>query len=284
MPVYYGIETKSLNEFIAAMSTNHKRKKYRVGDLKTAIANIPGTNIPVYEVVYLEVFDPANPQTGRTRKNFNISTSNKLTTDTVTTTPSNIFYDWPEPPSFAIQLRGRSITITLGEDFEIVTRDDGIIDLEWTSDLGIDTRTEEKILAITQGLGPTMVLRPQYDNTIKADNTIINASQINDGIRYISNISNMRDNIRAIGRTERNFVPLWMRSSQPGSVNELGYTSSIVLCYCKPGTSAIIRSAIRASDFDFSVFDLDLDRYIIDSTDITSEPQYLLFANYRYNI
>ena len=284
VPVYYGIETKSLGEFIAAMAKNHKRKKYRIGELKTAVANVPGTNTPVYEVVYLEVFDPANPQTGRTRKNFNISTATKLTTDTVTSTPNNIFYDWPEPPSFAIQLRGKSVTITLGEDFEVVTREDGIIGLEWTNDLGIDTRTEEKILAIAQGLGPTMVLRPQYDNTVKADNTVINASQINDGVRYISNISNMRDNIRILGRTERNFVPLWMRSSQPGSVNELGYTSSIVLCYCKPGTSAIIKSAINASNFDFSKFDLDLDRYIIDSTDITSEPQYLLFANYRYNI
>jgi len=284
VPVYYGIETKGLDEFIAAMATNHKRKKYRIGELKTAVANVPGTNDPVYEVVYLEVSDPANPQTGRTKKKFNIATPNRLTTDTVTTTPNNIFYDWPDPPSFAIQLRGRSITITLRKDFEIVTRDDGVADIEWTNDLGIDTRTEEKILAITQGLGPTMTLRPQYDNTIKADNTVINASQINDGIRYISNVSNMRDNIRTIGKTERNFVPLWMRSSQPGSVNELGYTSSIVLCYCKPGTSAIIRSAIRASGFNFSEFDLDLDRYIIDSTDITSEPQYLLFANYRYNV
>lgn len=284
VPVYYGIETKELNEFVAAISTNHKRKKYRIGSLKTAVANIPGTNTSVYEVVYLEVTDPANPSTGRTRKNFNISTANKLTTDTVTSTPSNIFYDWPEPPSFAIQLRGKSITITLGEDFEIVTREDGAIDLEWTNNFGIDTRTEEKILAIAQGLGPVMTLRPQYDNTIKADNTIINASQINDGVRYISNISNMRDNIRAVGRTERSFVPLWMRSSQPGSVNELGYTSAIILCYCKPGTGEIIRSAINANNFDFSTFDLDLDRYIIDSTDITSEPQYLLFANYRYNV
>jgi hypothetical protein len=87
-----------------------------------------------------------------------------------------------------------------------------------------------------------------------------------------------------VGRTERSFVPLWMRSSQPGSVNELGYTSAIVLCYCKPGTSAIVKAAINAKNFDFSTFDLDLDRYIIDSTDITSEPRYLLFANYRYNI
>jgi hypothetical protein len=284
VPVYYGIETKGLNEFVAAIATNHKRKKYRLGELKTAVANTPGTNNAVYEVVYIEVVDPAKPVSGRTKKSFNITTKNKITVDSVTATPNNIFYDWPEKPSFAVQLRGRSVTITLGEDFEIVTRDDGVVELDWTSNLGIDTRTEEKILAIAQGLGPTMTLRPQYDNTLKADTSIINASQSNDGIRYISNITNMRDNIRDVGRTERSFVPLWMRSSQPGSVNELGYTSAIVLCYCKPGTSAIVKAAINAKNFDFSTFDLDLDRYIIDSTDITSEPRYLLFANYRYNI
>lgn len=284
IPVYYGIETKGLNEYIAAMATNHKRKRFITGELKTAIANVPGTNTPVYEVVYIEVKDPAIPASGRTNKKFTISTKNKLTADTVTTTPSNIFYDWPEPPSFAIQLRGRSITVTLGEDFEVVTRDDGAVDIEWTGGLEIDTRTGEKILSIFEGLGPTMTLRPQYDNTVKADNTILNASQTTDNVRYISNITNMRDNIRNIGTTDRNFVPLWMRSSQPGSVNELGYTSAIVLCYCKPGTSAIIKSAINASGFDFSQFDLDLDRYIIDSTDTTSESQYLLFANFRYNI
>jgi hypothetical protein len=94
----------------------------------------------------------------------------------------------------------------------------------------------------------------------------------------------MRDNIRPLGRTERNFVPLWMRSSQQSSVDELGYTPSLVLCYCKPGTSQIIQSAIKASDFDFSQFDLDMDRYIIDNTLVSSKPQYLLFANYQHNI
>jgi hypothetical protein len=129
-----------------------------------------------------------------------------------------------------------------------------------------------------------MILRPEFENTIKADTSVVNASQSNDSVKYISNLSNMRDNIRNTGESDRNFIPLWMRSSQPGSVNELGYTSSIVLCYCKPGTSNTIKSAINANGFDFSKFNLDIDRYIIDSTDITSEPQYLMFANYRYNV
>jgi hypothetical protein len=284
VPVYFGIETKSIDQFVAATAKNHKRKHYIVGELKTAIANTPGTNDTVYEVVYLEVIDPANPSTGRTRKNFKISTLSKITTDIVSYTAADEFYDYSEKPSFIINLRGKQKTITLNEDFFISTRDDGVVSLQWTNDIGIDTRTEQNILNITQGLGPTMILRPQNANTIKTDNTYVNASQSVDNIRYISNISNMRDNIRELGTTNRSFVPLWMRSSQTGSVNELGYTSAIVLCYCKPGTSALIKSAIQSSNFDFSIFNLDMDRYIIDSTDTTSESKYILFANYRYNI
>jgi hypothetical protein len=85
-------------------------------------------------------------------------------------------------------------------------------------------------------------------------------------------------------RTERNFVPLWMRSAQETSVNELGYTPALILCYCKPGTSKIIQSAINASNFNFSQFNLDMDRYIIDNTLLSSQAQYLLFANYQFNV
>lgn len=284
VPVYYGIETNNLDTFVSAIATNHKRKQYRIGELKTAVANEPGTNNIVYEVLYLEVVDPANPKTGRTNKKITIGSNKKLTVDTVAHTPTDMYYDWPEKPSFSLQTRSKNITVTLGEDFEIVTKEDGTINLDWANGIEIDGRTEDKLLAILQGLGPTMTLRPEYENSIKADTNVINASQSNDNVKYISNISNMRDNIRNTGESDRNFVPLWMRSSQPGSVNELGYTSSIVLCYCKPGTSEIIKSAINANGFDFSKFNLDIDRYIIDSTDITSDPQYLLFANYRYNV
>ena len=284
VPVYFGIETKSIDQFVAATAKNHKRKHYTVGELKTATANNPGTNTAVYEVIYLEVLDPANPVTGRTRTNFKIATSNKITTDTVSYSAEDEFYDYSEKPSFIVNLRGRQKTVTLNKDFFVTTRDDGVVSLQWTSNIEIDTRTEKNILNITQGLGPTMVLRPQNANTIKSDNTYVNASQSVDNVRYISNISNMRDNVRALGITNREFVPLWMRSSQPGSVNELGYTSAIVLCYCNPGTSELIKSAIKASNFDFSIFNLDMDRYIIDSTDTSSESKYILFANYRYNV
>jgi len=285
MLAYAGIETKELQEVVAAMATNHRRKRYRIGELKSAVAKVPGTNDVVYEVLYLEVRDPANPDEGRTRKSITVSNPKKIKVNSVSATPKNTFYDYEEKPSFSIQTRRNTITVTLGEDFIVETRDDGSFELQWQEGLEVDSRTETKILSILEGLSPNMVLRPEPEaNTIKVDSNIVKAGQTTDSIKYISNITNMRDNIRPLGRTERNFVPLWMRSSQESSVNELGYTSAIVLCYCKPGTSQIIQSAIKASGFDFSQFDLDMDRYIIDNTLISSQPQYLLFANYQFNV
>lgn len=284
MLAYAGIESVDVEQFVAAAAKNHKRKRYIVGDLKTAIANVPGTNDSVYEVIYLEVIDPNDTDVGRTRKDIRITTKNKITSDIASTTVDNYYYEYDVPPQFIIQTRNRNYTVTLGNELEIVTRDDGTQEIVWTDGLVVDQRTESNILKILQGLGPVYTRRPQYENTIKADNVQIDVSQSLDNKRYISNLNNMRDNIRGLGTTNREFVPLWMRSSQPGSVNELGYTPAIVLCYCKPGTSEILLSAIKNSGFDFSKFNLDVDRYLMDSTKESSNPKYILFANYRHNI
>ena len=49
MLIYAGIESKSIDNFVAAASKNHKRKSYKVGDFKIAEAKEPGTNDIVYE-------------------------------------------------------------------------------------------------------------------------------------------------------------------------------------------------------------------------------------------
>jgi phage-related protein len=94
----------------------------------------------------------------------------------------------------------------------------------------------------------------------------------------------MRDNIRSIGETELNFLPLWMRTSQPGSIENLGYVKAVPLCYVKPGNSTTIINALNTADIKFNQFDFDIDRYVIDSTTGNSNEQYLLFHNYEYNV
>lgn len=284
MLVYAGIEAKEIEEFARISSKNHKRKKYRIGELKTAIANVPGSTDSVYEVLYLDIIDPQDSKNGRTQKSIKLKTGEKLNVNTVGATPKNIFYEFDERPTFTIQLRNRTVKVTLGEEFQVYTREDGEIAIQWANGFVVDSRTESNLLQILRGLGPTMTFRPEYANTIKADSDAVNVSQTTDNIRYISNVTNMRDSLRDIGTTERGFVPLWMRTPQPGEVNELGYTTAIVLCYCQPGTSEIIKAAIEARDFDFRQFGLDFDRYIIDNPEGSSEQQYILFANYRFNV
>ena len=106
----------------------------------------------------------------------------------------------------------------------------------------------------------------------------------NDRTRYNSNLTHIKDNIRAIGETEKNFMPLWMRSSQPNQIAELGMINAIPLCFCKKDTSTLIANNLRLKDIDFTQYDLDIDRVIIDSSEGVSDEQYIVFANYEYNV
>jgi len=225
--LYAGIETKQIQEYVAASAKNHKRKQYKLGQVKTAVAKTPGTNDIVYEVVYVEVIDPAMPKKGKARKQFNINTKKQIKV-------SKVSYN----------------------------SDDDNTGLQNTE---------------------PMRLRPDVSNTYKVDSDALLASQSLDNRKYISNIRNMRENLNNIGETERNFLPLWMRTAQEDSIQELGFVPAIPLCYCKPGTSKIIANAINFNDFDFSQFNLDIDRYLIDSTTGVSNEQYILFANYNFN-
>lgn len=56
--IFAGIETKEAVEYISVMGVNHKPKRFKLGGIKLAIANIPGTRTPIYEVIYIELLDP----------------------------------------------------------------------------------------------------------------------------------------------------------------------------------------------------------------------------------
>tara|TARA_B110000240_G_C13508901_1_gene457960 strand:- start:1218 stop:4565 length:3348 start_codon:yes stop_codon:yes gene_type:complete len=104
-----------------------------------------------------------------------------------------------------------------------------------------------------------------------------------DEIRHISNITNMRESLETTGVTAYGFLPLWMRTPQSAGTQESGFTLAIPLCYCKPGKSAEILTNVKNSNFDFKTLDVEVDRYIVDSTTGDSNEQYVLFANYNYN-
>jgi len=130
----------------------------------------------------------------------------------------------------------------------------------------------------------TFSYRPSNPNPIRVDNSAIKANDGNDSIKYVSNIDSMRKEISNVGVTEGNFLPLWMRTPQEGSVAELGFITAMPLCYCKEGGADQIIANIAESNFEFADLNIDIDRYVIDSTSGISEEQYILFANYQFNV
>ena len=94
----------------------------------------------------------------------------------------------------------------------------------------------------------------------------------------------MRKRIAEIGVNERQFLPLWMRTSQDGAIEEIDYVTAMPICYCKPGTAELIRENIVNAGFDFKTIDYEIDRYIIDSLPNSQQERFILFANYKFNV
>ena len=288
MLVYAGIETKQIDQFVAATSKNHKRKKFRLGEIKSAEAKEPGSNDIVYEVIYIEVIDPQESSKGKTQKSFSISTENKITVDSlqydtkddITNTGSGI----SELPVYGRETV--KFIVPNGNDLIIETRGNLALPVDADdNDFTIELRNGSEVeitLRITDS--EPYRFRPKT-NTIKADSDAVKVSQSKDNIRYISNISNMRDEIENIGEKERRFLPLWMRTPQSSTYpQELDYIPAIPICYCKPGTSADILLNIKNQGFDISQIEFDIDRYVVDQTEGISQEQYIVFANYQFNV
>lgn len=64
MLVYPGVETVEVSKLVSALAKNTARKRFKIGNLKKAVAKQPGTNTVIYEVLYLEVIDPYETKKG----------------------------------------------------------------------------------------------------------------------------------------------------------------------------------------------------------------------------
>jgi hypothetical protein len=127
---------------------------------------------------------------------------------------------------------------------------------------------------------------------ISVDNTGYAVSNSQQNTFYPNSITNWRkriknwkadpNNINSTGfSTERNYLPLWMRSIQPGTSQELGFVLAVPICYCKIGASADIILNIEHSGFDFKTLDYTIDRYIIDAVEEQASDKYIVFKNDR---
>ncbi len=275
MLVYAGIETTEAARYISAIGLNHKRKRFQFGSIKKAVAIIPGTKTEVYEVVYVEMIDPLEPNGKRL--------PNKLTA--LSKSPSAITVDnslsfWQSGFSHGFDANGDPLT-----------------GAEQTANLAING---DKIsnLSLTS---PDSV-RPDPIITIDSNGYAI--SDPNPSTYFPSSISNWRDRLKNWSAvihdpaypgdltkkitvkfdSERNYLPLWMRSIQPGTRAEIGFRLAVPICYCKVGAADDIILNIKYSGFDFKLLDYTADRYIIDSVAGSTQDKYLVFKNDRITV
>ena len=214
MIIYAGIETTDAAAYIGAIGLNHKRKRFQFGSVKQATAYKSGTNTAIYEVIYIEMLDPLEPNGKRL--------ANKLT--------------------------GKSLQP------ESITVDNGI---DWNMNL---------------------------EQTVTVDGQGYFVSNPNSNTYFPSSVSNWQERISAVGETERNYLPLWMRSIQSGTKSELGFKLAVPLCFCAVGQAADIILNIKHSGFDFTLLDYTVDRYIIDSVAGSTGDKYLVFRNDRITV
>lgn len=229
MIIYAGIETKDAAEFVGAMGLNHKRKRFKFGEIKKAYAVYPGTKDVVYETIYIEIVDP-------------LEIADKVLAD-------QILNDVADPQ-----------TLTMDSSNNFYSRDEAILNI--TSD--------------PYGRRP--------DPKITIDQTNVIVSDPNNRYSYPNSVHIWRRHLKAVGATERNYLPLWMRSIQPGTRQELGYITAVPICYCLPGTADDILLNIKYSGFDFKTLDYTIDRYIIDAVTGYTSDKYLVFKNDRNTI
>ena len=288
---YAGIEQKSIHNFMSAIAQNHKRKQFYFGELKTAIAKLPGTEEVLYEVVYVEIIDPQEPKQGSLPVEIKTRNAQRITVNDVKLEAKDDVTAQEEGRDiFTILLRtGELAKFDAASGSFLVTTRSGNVEVEVEEGrIPIEDRDGVvikvgSISLTTDNSGDPYRFRPR-SAVITADSLGYKTSQTQNIRRFISNIGNMRKRIEAIGANEREFLPLWMRSSQETATQEIDYVTAMVLCYCKPGTSNLIKENIEQSEFAFNQINYEIDRYIVDGTAEKAQEQFLLFANYKFNV
>jgi len=221
MLFYPGIETKSIASYVSAFGRS-SRKRFRIGNLKTAIAKNPGTNDVVYEVVYLEIID-------------NLENENGSISEYINTFRLN-----------------HPISINQGSRNKL--------------DNDINSMTIDALSSI---LIQDKVMTADFDGQFVSD---LNKSTI-----FGNSTTNIRKKIASVGDTERNYLPLWMRTPQSFSGVEQGFTKAVPICYCIPGYANEIILNIKNSTIDFKRIDYTVDRVIIDSVVGETGDKYITF-------
>jgi hypothetical protein len=104
----------------------------------------------------------------------------------------------------------------------------------------------------------------RYANQLSADLGFIETL-------YPNAVANMRSRMKSLGHKEWDYLPLWMKTTQVGGLAPLGFVKAVPICYCKPGTSALIKKRIDDLNLKFENIKFIVDRYIVSQSKVATE-------------
>tara|TARA_Y100000389_G_scaffold199513_1_gene238023 strand:- start:469 stop:1164 length:696 start_codon:yes stop_codon:yes gene_type:complete len=102
------------------------------------------------------------------------------------------------------------------------------------------------------------------------------ANQLSADLGYIETIypnavANMRSRMKSLGHKEWDYLPTWMKTTQTGDLAPLGFVMAVPICYCKPGTSALVKKRIEDKNLIFKNIAFTIDRYTVSKSKLATE-------------
>ena len=155
-----------------------------------------------------------------------------------------------ETVSSSITLRNSVVKPMLGPRASSMNATADYVDYEVTTDGGLSFSTSGS--------------KVRYANQLSADLGFIETI-------YPNAVANMRSRMKSLGHKEWDHLPLWMKTTQAGDLAPLGYVTAVPICYCKPGTSALIKKRIDDKALNFKNIAFTIDRYVVSNSKVATD-------------
>ena len=152
--------------------------------------------------------------------------------------------------SDSITLRNAVTKPILGPRASTMNATADYVDYEVTTDGGLSFSTSGS--------------KVRYANQLSADLGFIETI-------YPNAVANMRSRMKSLGHKEWEYLPLWMKTTQSGDLAPLGYVPAVPICYCKPGTSGLVKKRIEDKALEFKNIAFTIDRYVVSKSKVATE-------------
>ena len=161
----------------------------------------------------------------------------------------NMVNNQGESVSSSIKLRDAVAKPMIGPRASSMNATTDYVDYEITTDGGLSFSTAGS--------------KVRYANQLSADLGFIETL-------YPNAVANMRSRMKTLGHKEWDYLPLWMKTVQSGGKAPLGYVMAVPICYCKPGTSELVKKRIQDKALKFQNISFTVDRYTVGNNKISA--------------